>query len=345
MVYLAESFAERGFDTDLVLANAHGPYLSLVDQQVQIIDLNSTRVLASLLPLVRYLKREKPRAVLSTINHANLIAVLAHALAGSPGKGVVVRVANHVSAELALSSGIRDRATVALVRYVYPWADEIIAVSKSVADDLVQTFRLPPEKVSVVYNPALTTDLADKINQPLTHPWFAPDEPPVILAAGRLARLKDFPTLIKAFARIITSRPARLLILGEGDARIELERLINSLGLADQVELPGFMDNPFCYMAQSSLFVSTSLSDGMPNTLLQALACGTPVIATDCPGGSREILAGGKWGKLVPVGDVEALAEAMLASLQGHIQRPTAEELEKRFRLDAIVEQYLSLLV
>src|SRR5262249_37227290 len=150
---------------------------------------------------------------------------------------------------------------------------------------------------------------------PLSHPWFAPGSLPVILGVGRLTWQKDFPTLIKAFALVRSRQPARLLILGEGEKRLELETIVKELGLAADVCLPGYVDNPFAYMHRCSAFVLSSASEGLPNSLIEAMACGAPVISTDCASGTAEILENGRYGPLVPVGDVEAMATAISATL------------------------------
>ncbi|BAZ81232.1 group 1 glycosyl transferase [Sphaerospermopsis kisseleviana NIES-73] len=344
MVYLANGFAQRGFAVDLVLVKAEGPYLPLVSDQVRVIDLNCPRVLASLPSLIRYLKTEKPHAILSTLDDANVIAIIARFLSGGSQK-IVVRVANSWSSLMLYEKGIRLRVTQVLAKYLYPGVNQVIAVSEGVSEDLVKSHNIPQNKVTTIYNPAITPELLDKIQEPLNHPWFAPGELPVILSVGRLTVAKDFTTLIRAFAHLNQRHSARLMILGEGKDRAKLELLVKSLGLEEQVSLPGFVDNPFPYMKQASVFVLSSCFEGMPNALLQAIACGTPVVSTDCPSGPREILEDGKWGQLVPVGDVEAMAEAIMASLQGETQRPSREILESRFGLDTIVDQYLSILI
>ncbi|MEA5527544.1 glycosyltransferase [Nodularia spumigena] len=344
MVYLANGFAQRGFAVDLVLVKAEGPYLPLVSAQVRVIDLNCPRVLASLPSLIRYLKTEKPHAILSTLDHANVIAIIARALTRGSQK-IAVRVANNISTSKRHTKSIRARLTAGLVKYTYNWVDQVIAVSQGVAEDLVKSHNIPHNQVTTIYNPAITPQLLDKIQEPFKHPWFAPEKPPVILGVGRLTAQKDFTTLIRAFAHLNQRHSARLMILGEGEDRAKLESLVKTLDLEQQVSLPGFVDNPFPYMKQASVFVLSSCFEGMPNALLQAMACGTPVVSTDCPSGPREILEDGKWGQLVPVGDVEAMAEAILASLQGETQRPSREILESRFGLDTIVDQYLSILL
>jgi glycosyltransferase involved in cell wall biosynthesis len=175
------------------------------------------------------------------------------------------------------------------------------------------------------------------------HPWLAPGQPPVILGVGRLSQAKDFPTLIRAFAKVRSRRAVRLIILGEGEARVELEALVGELGLADDVALPGFRENPMSYMAASALFVLSSAWEGLPTVLIEALAAGTRVVSTDCPSGPREILQGGLLGTLVPVGDATALADAMTDALDRPGTALPPDALTP-FTSDAAVDHYLRLI-
>ena len=202
-----------------------------------------------------------------------------------------------------------------LMKIFYPRADGVVAVSKGVADDLAVVIGLPRERITVIYNPVVTPELLQKAQEPIDHPWFHPGEPPVILGVGRLTKQKDFPTLIQAFALVRKERPARLIILGEGEDRYELEELIRKLGIASDVDMPGFVDNPYKYMAYSTVFVLSSAWEGLPTVLIEAMACGCPVVSTNCHSGPAEILENGKYGKLVAVGDAAGLAEAMVGTL------------------------------
>ena len=211
------------------------------------------------------------------------------------------------------------------------------------ANDLARATRLPRERICVAPNPVVPTDVFALAAQPVDHPWFTTGSDPVLLGVGRLAPEKDFATLIRAFARVQRHRPARLMILGEGSERGSLEALVAALGLEDSVSLPGFAINPFAYMTRAGVFVLSSLSEGSPGALIQALACGAPVVATDCQNGPREILDGGRYGRLVPVGDVPALAEAVLAALTDP-RSPVPEEAWIHHSQDAAVEYYLGIL-
>jgi glycosyltransferase involved in cell wall biosynthesis len=227
----------------------------------------------------------------------------------------------------------------------YLAADGITAVSQGIAEDLVCSFGLPRERVTTIYNPVVTPELLAQAQAPLDHPWFAPDAPPVILGVGRLHPQKDFPTLLRAFARVRAVRVVRLVILGEGEQRAALQQLVAELGLTKDVALPGFVGNPFAYMARAGVFVLSSAYEGLPGVLIQALACGCPVVSTDCPSGPGEILEQGAYGPLVGVGDVAALAQAMLALLA---HPPAAERLRHRaaeFSLDRAVDRYWRVLL
>ena len=340
MVNLAWGFVERGFKVDVVLARAEGPYLSELPPEARVIDLKAQRVLYSLPGLIRYLRRERPQALLSTLSHANIVAIWARALARVQVR-LVIREANtpSPSAEGALS--IRGRLMPLLMRLFYQYADAVVAVSRGVAEDLKKVAALPEAKLHVIYNPVITPDLFKKAEEALDHPWFAPGQPPVVLGVGRLTAQKDFATLIRAFALVRKTREARLLILGEGEDRPKLETLVKELGLENDVALPGFVENPFKYMKRAAVFVLSSRWEGLPNVLIQALALGTPVVATDCPSGPREILENGTRGCLVPVGCPEPLAQAILTTLETRVSPELVSSIE-RFELFRVTEQYLA---
>lgn len=342
MLDLAHGFAERGISTDLVLPQVEGPYLSEVRPDVRIVNLKARRVLASLPGLVRYLRRERPDALLATLTHANLIALWARRLSGVPTR-VVVREANTLTQVTRGAGRDRRRLFPFLVRRFYPWADGIVAVSTGVAQDLETSMGGTRGRMQILPNPVLTPELTSKAAEPLKHPWFGVGQPPVLLGVGRLSKQKDFYTLIRAFDRLRRARAARLLILGEGPERAGLEALVAELGLSDQVMLPGFASNPFAYMARAGVFVLSSAWEGMPGALIQAVACGAPVVATDCESGPREVLQGGRYGRLVPVGDPAALAAAIQATLEQPRAAAPPEAVE-RFTRNAAVSGYLEVL-
>ena len=339
MVTLANSFAGRGHKVDLVLVQAAGPYLAEVSDLVRVVDLGAGRVLRSLPRLVWYLRRERPAVLLSALSHANVVAAIAHRLAASRSL-LVLSERCAVSAPYESETNPSARWLRQLMRLTYPLADAVVAVSNGVRDDLAATIGLARDRIHTIYNPVVDEHLLTRSHEAVSHPWFEPGAPPVVLGVGRLTPQKDFATLIRAFALVRQQRHARLVILGEGELRSELEALIRSLRLQSDVSLPGFVNNPFSYMRRAAVFVLSSRCEGLPGVLIQAMACGTPVVSTNCPSGPAEILENGVWGRLVPVGDVEALAEAILATLDdGHY--PDVARRAQDFAVERAVEAYL----
>lgn len=342
MLALANRIAERGIPVDLVLAKAAGPYLADVRSDVHVVDLAASRVLRSLPALVRYLRRRRPRAMLTALGHANIVALWARRLAGVPTR-LVISEHNSLRAPRGGRGSRRRSVPWWLMRRVYPGAEAIVAVSHGVAADLAAVIGLPVERIHVVYNPVAIADLEARFDEPFTHPWFQAGSPPVILSVGRLTEQKDYATLVAAFAIARAQRACRLVILGEGEDRGDLSALVERSGLAANVLLPGFVNNPVAWLRRAALFVMSSRWEGMPLVLLEAMACGAPVVCTDCPHGPAEILENGRWGRLVPVGDPSALATAILAALADP-QHPDVAGRAAAFSVDRTVDGYLELL-
>jgi glycosyltransferase involved in cell wall biosynthesis len=231
-----------------------------------------------------------------------------------------------------------------MIPLLYRDADAIIVVSHGAADSVRSMFGDLGTPLHVIHNPIVVPALFAQGRERVDHPWFAAGEPPVLLAVGRLVPQKDFGTLIRAFGLVRRQRRARLLILGEGSERAVLEQLVAESECGADVQLPGFVMNPYAYMAAARGVVLSSRYEGLPSVLIEALALGTQVVSTDCPSGPREILRGGRWGRLTPVGDVPQLAEAMIGLLDGPAQeRPTPEDLAP-YGVDAAVDQYLDVI-
>jgi glycosyltransferase involved in cell wall biosynthesis len=340
---LAKGISVRGYPVDLVLARAEGSYMSQIPDSVRLIDLKAPRVLRSVPALIKYLRNERPKALLSGM-FSNVVALWARRLCGVPCR-LVITEHNTLSSAVKSNHDFRLQLYPKLAEWFYPWADTIIAVSSDVADDLTRTAKVPQNLIKVVYNPIVTPDLQDKSKALLDHPWFGDGEPPVVLSVGRLTDQKAFDVLIRAFSIVRKNRPARLLILGEGKNRPALESLIKQLGLEQDVNLMGFVQNPYPYMAHAALFVLPSRWEGLPTVLVEAMYLGTPLIATDCPGGSREILKDGQFGKLVPVDAPLILAEAIESSMNDHRRPYPPMESWQPFNLDFIVDRYIDLLL
>jgi glycosyltransferase involved in cell wall biosynthesis len=338
VVNLAQGMSERGLRVDVVLTTAVGVFLDQLPASVRVVDLRSRRVLGSLGPLTTYLRQVRPRVLVSSMSHANVVALCAARLAR---RGTPVVVTEHNTMSVAAGEGyLARRLWPPLLRVFYPLAKSVVVVSRAAADDFAHTTGLPRERIEVVYNPVITPEIMALAREAPDHPWFAAGEPPVILAVGRLTEQKDFPTLLRAFARVRSRRPARLIILGEGEDRSALEALVRELSLGEDVALPGFRGNAMAYMAHSALFVLSSAWEGLPTVLIEALAAGTRVVSTDCPSGPREILQDGRLGDLVPVGDAVALAGAIVDALT----RPagaTPPDALLPFTREASVDHYL----
>ncbi len=341
-VNLVQGMTERQLPVDLVVASARGAFLNQLPPAVRLVDLHASRVLGSLVPLTLYLRREQPRVLVSSMSHANVIALWAARLA-RPTTPVIVTVHNTMSQSTPQQGRLAEGLWPRLLRTFYPWAATVIAVSQGAADDLARTAGFPRELVEVVYNPVITPSMVAQARQVPDHPWFGPEEPPVILGVGRLTRQKDFPTLLRAFAEVRRERPLRLMILGEGEERSQLEELARVLGVSDDVALPGFQENVMGYLGAADVFVLSSAWEGLPTVLIEAMAAGTRVVSTDCPSGPREILQHGRLGALVPVGDAPALARTILAALE-QPRRAIPPDALLPFTRDAAVDKYLQLI-
>jgi glycosyltransferase involved in cell wall biosynthesis len=340
-VNLAEGMTERGYLVDLVVAKAEGAFLQELPPAVRLVDLRASRVLRSVWPLASYLRRTRPRALISSMSHANVVAIWASRLARR--QTPVIATVHNTMSRSTPQQGRLAGLWPHLLRTFYPWASAVVAVSEGAADDLASTSGLPRERVRVVYNPVITPAMQAQAGQSPDHAWFAPGQPPVILGVGRLTRQKDFPTLIRAFALVRKCRTARLMILGEGEDRSRLQALVEELGLAEDVALPGFTDKATSYMSGSAVFVLSSAWEGLPTVLIEALAAGTRVVSTDCPSGPREILQNGRLGALVPVGDVPGIARAISEALEQPPGSPPMDAL-KPFTRAAAVENYIRLM-
>lgn len=346
LVNLMRGFVDRGRPVDLLLAGAASPHLEQLPSAVRRIDMGSRHSLGAAIGLARYLRRERPRALLAAKDRAGRAAVLARRLAGTDTR-IVLRLGTHLSAAMAGRSALERWLRYTPIRRLYPRIDQIVAVSDGVAEDTAAIARYPRSRIRVIRNPVITPALFQDAALPCPHAWLSePTEPrvPIIVGAGRLQRQKDFPTLIQAFAQLRRERPCRLLLLGDGRERLTLEALIAHLGIGADVDLPGFQTNLYAFLARADLFVLSSAWEGSPNVLTEALALGTPVVATDCPSGPREILADGRFGPLVPVGDVSALASAMGQTLDRPLPASELASAVDAYTQEASARSYLECL-
>jgi len=347
-LYLAKAFVEMGYTIDLLLREKDGPYLANVPKQVPIFDLEGRKNLKAIIPLVHYLRQRRPRTLLSALDHINLTAIWAKLISKAETR-VVVSVRTLVSHAYRFRWGDKQSLFIPLIKITYPLADIIICVCDAVRQDL---FNIIGEKIGkktvVIYNPVPIDYIRQKSKEPLDFSKlpFKTITHPMIVAVGRLELAKDYPTLIKAFAKLLTIQIAHLLIIGEGKERKTLQILIEKLSISQYCHLIGFISNPYPYIAKADLFVLSSKWEGFPNVVAEALALRRPIVATDC-GGVREILADGKWGRIVPVGDVETLAMTMREELQkpSIFNFDDLEEYLQIFDLKQIAKQYAKVLL
>jgi glycosyltransferase involved in cell wall biosynthesis len=339
---LLPGMAQAGFTVDLLKIHNHGPYLD-EDRpaNLRVIEFNTRHVYTALPELLRYLKDVRPSVLLTDKDRVNRTAVLAHVLSGVKAR-LVLRSGTTVSANLASRSRFDRFMQRNSMRYLYRRAYAILTPSEGAADDFAATIGLPRERITAVPSPIITPRFLRELNQPLDHPWFQPGEPPVILGAGELCRRKDFTTLIRAFALLADNCDCRLMILGEGRARARLEQEISAHGLVDRVSLPGFVATPYPYMKRASLFVLSSLWEGMGNVLVEAMAAETPVVSTNCPSGPAELLGGLSADLLVKPGDVSALAQAMAGQLENPVSVSELMAAVEAYRLQNSVASYLA---
>ncbi len=343
---LLRGFVAAHVPVDLILLKARGGHLDRIPPQVNVIRLDVSTSLLALPAVVRYLQRQRPAAMLVAKDRASRIALLARRIAGVETR-LVLRMGMHLSGSLAGKSWLQRSARYLPVRWLYPWADAIITVAPAVADDLATIARLPRDRFEVIANPTISPALYRQADETSGHPWLDAtnaDPIPVIVAAGRLRPQKDFATLIKAFARVRERRVVRLIILGEGTERAHLEQLARDLGVERDIDLPGFLDNAYAFMRGAAAFALSSRFEGAPNVLVEAMALGTPVVATDCPSGPRTILDGGRHGPLVPVADPEALAAGIVQALDHPIPGDQLRHAVSDYTIAASTQRYLQVL-
>lgn len=336
IVTLFEEFIARGIMPELIrIRGGEVPYPDRMPNSVKSVVLSTHSKRDGIPAIIRYLRANSPSAVLTAKDHAAQVVLLARLL-GRIDVPVFVKVTN------TLSHVARRRVQRFMIRRLYPRADRLIANSRGVAEDLEASFGIPRDRITVIYNPTVTNELESRAAEKVSHPWFSRrDGPPLILSVGRLTPQKDFQMLLEAFSRVREERDCRLVILGEGAEREDLEARARILGVEKYIDMPGFVPDVLPYMARANVFALSSRYEGLSNVLIEALAVGTPAIATDCPSGSAEILEDGRYGRLVPVGDVTAMADAIRAELDAPTPQFLLRQAAERFRAGPIAEQYL----
>jgi len=342
MLHLADGFIKKGYIVDFVVVKAKGPFLKMLPAEVNLVDLGAKRVLSAFPAMVHYLRKNKPDAILSGLTHINIAMVISRYLSGISTRLVVSEVSNFAQKKI-YNTKIWDRFINELVNLFYPFADAIVAVSKDAADDLVKSTKLDPKSVTAIYNPVAVDEIIKLSKKEIAQPVEF-NLNPFILAVGRLSRPKDYPTLIKAFNIIRSKTPIQLIIIGEGEGKLEIEELVAASPYSEDIRLFGETNNPFPFMAKADVFVLSSAWEGFGMVLVEALACGATVVSTDCHSGPSEILDNGKYGRLVPVGDPQSLADAIEFSLKHPFPKKQSIARAKEFSVERAVSEYLKIL-
>jgi glycosyltransferase involved in cell wall biosynthesis len=344
MLSLAHVMVAQGVKVDLVV-NFVGfsPMWKDIPSSISVIDLGANRLRWRLPRLLRYIRTSKPDCILTATHLSHEIAILAKLLSGNKLRVVV---SEHSSLSGEFKNSPRSSRTLAVLwlgRLMYRFADESISVSEGVRRDVQKVFRLSPDKCLTIYNPVDVKHILASGEEPVEHPWFQPGGPPVIVSIGRLAKQKDIPNLLHAFAIVRKSHDVKLAILGEGTERRALTAKVEELALGDHVWMPGFVSNPYPYLKRGTLFVLSSAWEGFAIAIAEALAFNLPVVSTDCPSGPSEILKGGEYGILVPVNDSKALAEGISRVLRGE-RKHIPEDALAPYTVESVADQYLKAL-
>ncbi|QXT39451.1 glycosyltransferase [Gymnodinialimonas ceratoperidinii] len=334
---------QLGIPVRLVVNSDGGPLKGQLPDTIPCDVLGSRKSFRTLLPLARLLRRERPAAMLSALTGANLNSVTARMLSGVDCNLVICQ-RNHFSAHLRQLAPLRRLFRKSAVKLLYPKADVITANTAELARDLEEAAGLPPDAVRVIPNPAPDPDQAAAARAALNpHPWFD-DEIPVAVAIARLEPAKDYPTMLRAIARL--EGRLRLIILGEGSQRGAIERMIEELNLSETVELAGFQDNRFDYLARARVFILSSIREGFPNALIEAVSFGIPSVSTDCAGGGPAALLGQEFPELiVPPGDDEALAQAIANVLDQPNEPEKFTAIAAQYSLDKMTLRFLDVLM
>ena len=345
---LVRGFQKLGVDCNLVILDASDEELAQYPD-IPIVTLNVKRTMFSLLATVRYLRAYQPDIILPMPWYFNIVAIWAKYLSGVKTK-VLLGEHNIISLEAGIEhrDKLHLRFLPILMRYTYPYADGLVGVAKDTITDLVETLKIVSKMpMQVILNPIDPDRVRQLAQEPIDRPWFHNTDLPTIVTVARLAKQKQLDGLLKAFARAIEVTPAKLLILGEGPLRAELEHLCQELGIADSVSMPGYDPNPYRYMANCDAFVLASAWEGCPIALQEAMACGAAVIVTDAPGGMKDIIDYGRYGLMVPNGDTEALTSGIMQiltqpDLKQHY-RQQAKQRSEDFHYLRIATQYFDL--
>lgn len=351
IVNLANGLSRKNYEVDVVVDNKRGRFCSKLSNEVTLADLNAQGILPiwpRVSALSDYLSSEQPDVLFSALSHANVAALIAKKTNRNCDTRIVV--SNHCPSKFYYRKQPKVRATLQLVKRTYPWADGIIVVSKGAAEDLHRLTNIPREQIDIVYNPVVTEELIEKSREDPKHEWLQQDSSPVVMSMGGMeevrSRQKNFDLLLEAFKATIQDLPSmKLTILGKGDDRKRLEEKAKCLSIGDNVSFPGFVENPFSFLRNSSVFVLPSRYEGFGNVIVEAMACGCPVVATNCNSGPAEILGYGEYGKIVSVEDPDEMSSALRSTLENPLDSDILTERANEFSVDNKIDDWESAII
>jgi glycosyltransferase involved in cell wall biosynthesis len=339
-VNLANQLAENGHQVEVLVLTEEGEFVEELAPKVEFSVLSVDRMRWAAIPLARHLCRTNPDTLISFMTNANVIAIVATRIARI--STTVIATEHSIQSRKFSLSVKRD---MMLAKYMYPFADYVVGVSQGVSEDIRGWARVPDDKIVTIYNPIVSDEMIGATYSPPSHHWFQNDDIEVVLSVGRHVKEKDYSTLIRAFAQLLEERETvRLVLMGGGKLTPEYESLIEKLGIQEKVSMPGFVNHPYPYMAHADVFALSSRVEGLSLVLIEAMACGTPVVSTDCPDGPSEVLAGGEYGELVPIGDSNSLKNALIRTLDRPIAKQTLRQRAEEFSIKKAARQYENLL-
>ena len=339
---LIKGLLNKEYKVDLLLVSNEGIYINQLDKRLNIINLNTKKVSRSIFKISEYLKKYGPLALITAKDYINIIVILASLLSKTKTK-IITSTNTQVSIQLSTQKKTSKIINKWLMRMIYPFATNLVAVSMGVADDLAAIIGVNVNKIHVIYNPIVDEEIRTNENKFVDIPHIKSDDT-LLVSAGRLSNEKDYPTLLEAIRIAKNKRNVKLIILGEGEQRKNLENMITRLELKDSVYLIGEVLNPYPYMKKADLFILSSRWEGFANVIVEALAVGTPVVSTDCPSGPSEILDAGNYGLLVPVGDPKSLAEGIIEALDKAWDKELLKNRANKFSVEVAVNSYLDLI-
>jgi len=312
---LAEQFSKQGYHVDLLIVKNE---IDLINKNtnINIIDFKKNSAYKSIYQLVNYIKKHEPDVLISGGEAPNIVLILVKLYLFNKNFKTIVSIRTHLTTQYKHTKTHNQTVLKYLGKVFYRFADEIVAVSKGVAEDVSELFFIRRDRIKVIYNPIVNNEMLKLSEERVDHPWIVDKQVPVILGAGRLAKQKNFPLLINAFSIIKNEIDAKLIILGEGEARGKLEKLIKEEQLNESVDLVGYEPNPYKYMKNSDVFVLSSEWEGFGNVIVEAMACGAKVVSRDCYSGPAEILKNGEYGILIKENNPQELAKGIMMSIK-----------------------------